>query len=319
MAKASVSSSDALEALDMALARFAEGAAASLESVASAVEHAMDRLEERRRYWAEQVRYWQDAYDAADPEEDDLSALAYRVDEAERQLENVERWQGRVEDCLQGYRGQASRLDELASSRVIEARGFLRKKLELLQDWSGAIHHAGQPSAAQATSAAPASVAGAAAGHAGGFRSAAMPLAPVAPDLTAMPLPAGFCWVKLDDISPAEMAQLPDEGDFRKVEYGEMRRGFEVLEVDILPRLNAAPQDANADYFWQRDRQQGLDESNGAQRVFNAFFGTTNKEHIYLERRKGDRYFSITNGRHRIKVARDLGWQAVPVEAKEVG
>lgn len=315
MPKASVSSLEALEILDLSLGRFAEKTAASLEAASSVAERGIDQLENRRRYWAREVDDRQREYDSADPEEDDLSTLAYRVQEAEGQLANVEQWRNRVDECVQSYSRQQSQVDELVSSRLLEARSFLRRKIETLREWASAAPTDAGYSAAVESASGVSYASGTATNRAvTGFASAAMPLAHSTVNLSDAPLPAGFSWVNLDDISPEAMGRLPEE--FRKVDYAEMRRGFDVLKNEILPLVNESPQNANADYLWRQDRENGLDESNGSQRVFNAFFG---KDPIHLERGKCERYYGITNGQHRIRVARDLGWRAVPAEAKEAG
>ena len=51
------------------------------------------------------------------------------------------------------------------------------------------------------------------------------------------------------------------------------------------------------------------------QQIYDAFF---NKEYVYLERRRGQEKFDITNGRHRIRIALDLGSDAIPARVKDL-
>ncbi|MEN3335563.1 MAG: hypothetical protein V7641_4928 [Blastocatellia bacterium] len=300
--QASIYNVEALEALDAALARFSANAEEALMAVRPEIDRGLDLLEERRVYWARQVQNWQNEYDSADPEEDDLGYIANQLEEAEEALHNVKRWLNAVEESVHAYARQQRRLNEVALARLDEARAFLRHKVAQLYAYA-----AGQINPATA-------------GHAPTATAAlGMPAASQAPlvDLTQSPLPAGFRWISLAEISPAEMSTLPAANEFSKVSYDEVKRGFEVLKDEVLPAIKRDPANASVDYFGQTDRQTGRDEVNGAQRVFHAFFSQIG-EHIYLDKRAGDPYFSITNGRHRLKVARDLGWTAVPAKAVEV-
>jgi hypothetical protein len=319
--QASVLSSEALEALDNALARFCDRAEEAMCAVEPEIGRGLDLLEERRLQWEREVERWQEEYDGADHEEDDIGYIRGRLEEAEEQLSAVERWQARVEDCHQDYSRQAGRMGEVASERIGEARAFLQEKLERLRSYSSG--QASRPSrpftpGIAASSPAPSNP------PAPNDSSPGRTVAPgtmaesAAARITDSPLPAGFRWVRLDEISAQEMNDLPGESDFKKVSYEEVKRGFEVLKNEVLPAIKQDPANADSDYFWHADRRAGLDEWNGAQRVFNAFFGRTGKDHIYLGKKAGEPYFNITNGRHRIKVARDLGWPAVPAEVSEV-
>jgi hypothetical protein len=298
---AAVFSIEALEILNRALKRFASRTEEYLESVAPEIERGIEILEERRQQWARILLSWQEEYDSADPEEDDLDYIACKIEEAEEHLSRLETWQSRVEESQQKFLNRASQLGEFASTQAVEAQTFLSEKIDLIRKYhsipvgSGA---AGSASSSVGSSQISSKIAG----------------SQLANELMALPLPDGFRWINLDEISSEAMSELPTESDFRKVEYNEVVRGFNVLKDEILPLLQQTPQNANSDYFGEQDRNRGFDESNGARRVFDAFFGS---DPIYLERASREGKFNITNGRHRIRVAQDLGFNAIPAKIAE--
>jgi len=71
----------------------------------------------------------------------------------------------------------------------------------------------------------------------------------------------------------------------------------------------------HSSYFSRLDRQAGRSYEEGLQRVYEAFFGA---DHIRLSRFKGSQLWGIDNGRHRIQIARDLGWKFIPAKTIEV-
>ena len=125
--------------------------------------------------------------------------------------------------------------------------------------------------------------------------------------LTQLPLPSGFRWVSLEHISRRDDLGA-DEG-FKKVNESDMRRGFGTLRRQVLPFLESHPE-ANSHSFLEADGYTPEGAPKPRQQVYEAFFG---QGAIALDGPSPDGIFSVTNGRHRIKVARDLGWTAVPV------
>jgi len=71
----------------------------------------------------------------------------------------------------------------------------------------------------------------------------------------------------------------------------------------------------NSAYFFSLDQQAGVSYANGLLRVYEAFFGS---EPIHLSRVKGAPQWTVGNGRHRILVAKELGWKAIPAQTVEV-
>jgi hypothetical protein len=132
-------------------------------------------------------------------------------------------------------------------------------------------------------------------------------------DLTHYALPPGFRWIPLDEI---EIEHIP-ESEFHKVSSDTIRVGMEKLSevLEYLQERLTEPFTDNSIYFMRLDRQAGRANEEGLLRVYEAFFG---QDHIRLRRIKGSSHWIIEKGRHRIQVARALGWKAVPAEAVEV-
>jgi hypothetical protein len=132
-------------------------------------------------------------------------------------------------------------------------------------------------------------------------------------DLTHYALPPGFRWIPLDEI---EVEYIP-ESAFHKVSSNTMQEGLARLRevLECLQERLAEPFTDNSVYFMRLDRRAGRTYEAGLQRVYEAFFG---HDRIHLSRIKGSTRWTIDNGRHRIQVARALGWQAIPAEAVEV-
>ena len=94
-----------------------------------------------------------------------------------------------------------------------------------------------------------------------------------------------------------------------------MVNGLRRLAAEILPRINANPDTLDRDSFRSLDETTGERYEDGLQSIYEAFFC---EEFVYLERQRGQEQFEITNGRHRIKVALDLGWDAIPARVKDL-
>ncbi|HWA54786.1 MAG TPA: hypothetical protein VG816_11480 [Solirubrobacterales bacterium] len=114
------------------------------------------------------------------------------------------------------------------------------------------------------------------------------------------------------DLSEAPLDQIDtsDSGvsgpeSFQKTSYATMREGTQRLDEVVLP---AVKRGADGDYFARLDAERGLDYEHGYQRVYDAFFGS---DSLRLDARADGRY-GVTNGYHRIHVARKLGLRTLP-------
>lgn len=128
-------------------------------------------------------------------------------------------------------------------------------------------------------------------------------------------LPQGFEWVSLTNIEPDGFLT---RDSFSAGQYVELRTHLKSLQCEILPILKSKPE-ADRDYFrmcdingGQTNRECGFTKT--LERTYELFFEA---EHIRLGQKPASTLLGVTNGRHRLSVARDLGWSVIP--AKVVG
>jgi hypothetical protein len=288
-----------LEELDLALARFASESEAALQSIGPEINRKLELLRARREQCEHEVEYWQQAYDDADPEEDDISYISYRLAEAADRLANVSHWQSRVDESHEAYAREGRRFVETVIDECPKARGFVRQKLSELQEYIslkpdgsaapfGLDVGSGIGPPATNDSPSPASEA---------------PLEAI----TELLLPQGFSWIRLDSIEPSELNDLQQLRSKNDLTSEDLKGGLEILRKEILPQIKLHGSGAGSDYFWKLG--QGRSGTNSLQGVYDAFFGS---EPIWVDRFIGQQHFRIGNGRHRIKAAHEMGWPAVP-------
>jgi hypothetical protein len=131
------------------------------------------------------------------------------------------------------------------------------------------------------------------------------------PVSTAGMVPASQTF-RLGNVREVILADLPaiedinGPGDFHKVSLIEMQAGLQRLQ-EMLPVIQSGA-GAGSDYWADYDRAHGLDYPNGSQRVYEAFYG---QDAIRVEC-TGEGY-DVIDGRHRIWLARRMGWVRLPV------
>lgn len=294
---ADVSSIQTLQDLAAALKNFSRRRRELLDDVERSVSRRIERLEERRDGWERELGRRRDDYESAD-EEDDSYHLQMRVEEAEENLQQAERWLERVREAAISYTRSARTLaagdDERAfaflQDRIAELEKYLAIKLDSGSTGS-AFSFKGPGILPNAIGALEQTVASGLEG------------------ITQSILPPGFDWVPLSSIGAEEMANLPSDDNYPKYSKAEMQRGFEVLRRDVLPAIQRGG--ADSDYFGKLDQEAGREFEHGTKRIYEAFFGD---EPITLDRKLDGTEYGITSGGHRIKVAREQGWPAVPAK-----
>jgi hypothetical protein len=128
-------------------------------------------------------------------------------------------------------------------------------------------------------------------------------------ELQAFRLPIGWHWVRLDEI---DTGLRPGETlDFAPGQREGLIDCYRRLLVDILPMLDRN-RDAAHDRFARDDLANGIHDQSGKRGAFDAFFQTG--EPIHLQRDSARGLWVADSGRHRIEVARSLGWSAVPAQ-----
>lgn len=107
-------------------------------------------------------------------------------------------------------------------------------------------------------------------------------------------------------LSMIDLTDSPVAGpeSYGKVPYAEMRRGLFSLEEKVLPAVSRG---AVGDDFSQLDQRRALGYADGFRRIYDSFFGDGA---ILLDWHDGS--FHVTNGYHRLQIARELGWKTIP-------
>ena len=311
-----ITSFEALGRLEAVLGIFSGDVIDKIQSIGRNMESQLAEIEGCCQELEREIGYWESEYEQADYEEDDIGYLVYKRQEAEEKLRRAQNLQRQVEEASENFARCARRVNAIADERLNEARAFLRQNLKVLQELT-AIQPEGNDFAVRSLSNATL-LSNSSASNEQISENLSLSKNSVA-ELEKIPLPKGFKWIRLDEISQKEISELPNESQFKKVSYEEMKNGLEKFESEILPVLQNNPDKSNADYFEDLDKKNGNDEITGTKKIFNVFFSRQFPEFIKVERfSESSKYDSITNGRHRIKVARDLGWQVIPAEATEV-
>ena len=298
MKGAELHSLDALTDLEDSLRRFKSRVEECMKAVDSSTRLQMSELNRRYEEARYQVRQCEEALCSSD-DEDSNSDGEQMLSEAMDRLALTRRWQSAAAESCEHYQAVARSFDLMLQSDLPKAQLLLRTKHEAGSDYL-ALQLDGQTGIYQAPRAAP-------------VRPSVQPQqvqTPSADRVEQFPLPAGFRWISIEDISP-ENSLRSDEG-FGKVSESDMRRSFGTLRRKILPYLERNPQ-ANSHTFFEMDgySESGLPQAR--QKTFEAFFG---ESPIVLDKARsgGDGKLSVINGRHRIKVAKDLGWTHIPVK-----
>lgn len=301
--QAKVLSLDSLAELEMAIGRFASAAgeaAAGLRAEFSRRQAFLDEQEEDARA---EVSHWREAVDNAEGY-DELQGCLFALTEAGSRLGRVRGWRARVLDESLQFGSALAGFDRLLGRTIPASRSYLRSGVADLRAYAAVELLSGD----RPSGAAPAATA------------VSPPIqgsdpTPRPEQLTDLSLPSGYVWVPLAQVSDVELAGVSSKDDYKKVSYDDMVVGLELLADEVLPRVDADPSGARSEVFLELDEMAGRPHEKGLQQIYDAFFGN---EHIYLERQRGMTKFDITNGRHRIRVALDLGWTAIPARVKDL-
>ena len=226
----------------------------------------------------------------------DCTAFACALEEAREELAEacrrraeVETSTARVRAAIERYFDQAYRFRAVVTDQADAARAFVLSRLDNLEEYRGLaiptdwVRPAGasQPSRPSQNAGQPA-------------KSLFRELGIVSVQVAAI------------DVSDSTVRSA---ADFAKVSYEEMLEGVQRFVAEVQPKVG---QGAGADYFFQKDCEEGRDYEHGLQRLFDAFYGDGR---IRLTR-LGSRYV-ITNGQHRVFIARQLGLATLPASVAE--
>ena len=105
------------------------------------------------------------------------------------------------------------------------------------------------------------------------------------------------------DLSDSHVHDLSDFGG-KGVTYDDIVEGFRKLETTVRPHYQRG---SRKDFFRQMDLDLGHDYAHGYLKIYEVFYGD---EAIVLSKIKDT--YSVTNGYHRLFVARLLNIKAIP-------
>jgi hypothetical protein len=289
----------ALVELELALQRFALRGAEALAAIRSQCERNRKRLDQRAEDANREVRRRAAAVESAD--EEDIDDCQQALEDAREAKAEIQSWQKRVEDEYQSFRRDAAHFEATIDRTVSEGRSVLRSKIALLNEYRVTQVKAGNFTSPGGSISASASVA-----QVDASRSDA---------LQNFKLPPGFLWIPLSQIRlKEELENVQTAGDYKKVDKETMRSGMVRLQTEVLPFMSDEADLRGSDDFGERDRANSLSYEHGLQRVYDAFFG---ESHIQLSRSVVPGPFDITNGRHRVRLAQELGWDAIPARTED--
>jgi hypothetical protein len=294
-----VNSFGALEELEIVIRTFSTRFAEVLEdadrNIARKREIIDDVVTERQR----RVVYCEREYEEADPDEDDTGEILNRLEEAQDELHDAQRWQKRIEDLYSSYSQQAGRLAFLCTEDARKAHAVLRQKINDLNEYAELSEESGEPGVLDAVLGAAEQVV------AGGVST----IEASVDSLSNFLLPPKFEWISLDRIEPADLEELPTDEEFKKMPKEDMTAGMNLLRSRILPEMQRDPNLIGSDYFWEVDQREGRTGVNSLKNIYDAYFGG---ERMRVEPSSRSGYYNLDHGRHRLKLAKELGWTMVP-------
>lgn len=298
-----VHSVEAVDNLRSAYSRFQTEAQETLQAAEQEIHRTEGWLQERLTYWITEEQRRQEELRLATAALTRCEASGYRdpktgayykpactaekqavlrtkaqLQEAQQRLKDVQTGIRMVGQAVDTYHIQAQRTTRLLSSSFPNAISFLTSKIADLQAYlSGGVGNASTP---------------------GGYSSSSRGYG-TAPH-------QGIDIVHLDQIDLSD-SHVTGAGDFKKVSPQTMIEGFQKLQDVVIP---AVAKGADADYFARLDASQGLDNANGYLNIYHVFYGDTSC--IRLDK-VGNKY-TVTNGYHRLFIARHLGITSVPAK-----
>jgi hypothetical protein len=299
--QAEVLNVEALDGLRHLLEHIGRSITRALDSAENEIAIQLRRIDNARDFAIEEVRRAERELDGA--EEEDQSACEAELEAAEKLLHRIELAQENVISAvirLQGIGATGS--DEIVRNGIAflsEKRAQLQNYLALQADGGDSVHQVARLPSSPAISE----------GRTDFGAAGLIDLSYEA--LSKLELPTGFQWIKLEAISLRD-ALRPNERFGKGVSRDDMVQGFSALRTGVLPLLQSKSS-ADQEFFRNSDMENGVYGTEaGLLRCYEAFFSKTDS--IVLDRTQGSTEYGVTNGRHRIEVARELGWSAVPAQ-----
>jgi hypothetical protein len=233
--------------------------------------------------------------------EDEVSFAQREMNEALDRLDLVRRVRDEMRGAAEDFLGGARELRTVSDERMRLARLYLQAKSRELHAYLsvaspvGATGFASSPHASDGTT--------------GIAFSTGLPASRHVVERKSRFAERGVVPVSLDDI-PAEALGFLSKDDFRKYSYDQMLNGVRRFDREVRPAVEAGQ---GRDYFRAKDREVGVDYQHGLERLYDAFYGS---EPIRVTKLKSGRY-DVTNGRHRLFVAKQAGLRSLPMRVSE--
>jgi hypothetical protein len=294
-----------LQALEAELKRTLESMQARVRACQQKVaqkqweaEQARDALENCRSY--EDDDYQPDC----SGEEDELRQAIREFETAKRNFETVKILYSKVENAVSEFHQHIRRLRDLATTNVNRANAYLENKTAILESYRNVRPESVNPLAINSESASSL--------QSNVITTSALSATTSLANVTTKELSdTSGQWVETRlhnfDLSILLSPEyIQGAGDFQKVKLDEMQDGLKKLQ-EMKPVIEQGVGNSK-DYWSDIDKKKGLDYPNGYQRVYEAFYGA---EPIRIIK-DGDKY-DITNGRHRIWAAKQLGIKTLPL------
>lgn len=228
--------------------------------------------------------------------ESDYSEEQYRLSElvAKRtELERILRLSKDLSRAQRNYQQKSRRMEHAISELLPSVKLFLSQVIEDLQSYMS-VPSSGYVSNLLGD------------GHIKASVQSTLKVKSALPENQHVMLPPHFSWLNVDEIEPTDFL---DESS--KISNDQLRIAFQLLDYSILPAFKMFGRTIGKDWFYAQDQAKGLMPNEGLEIVYSSFFGV---DAIVIDRRENaSSVYRIINGRHRIAIARDLGWAAVPV------
>jgi len=326
MTTVNVRSIDALEELQTGLIRYADQAQATLDAVQREVQRTLDWLDERVRHWQnvvarceEEVQRARAAYERCMASGDrehppacgHLEAAVYearrRLTQAEAEARMAAEARKAVLAEAEAYQREAGRLRAFVQADTPKAVETLRYKVSVLRSYTGGGSAGGVAAGALTFGAGMAigAAIGALAGREAADRGDAAGQPPVFAEGSEPPIQLLHPEIRVVPIDQIDLSDSPVQGDadFHKVSHADMVEGLTKLQ-QVQQWIE---QGATDQMLRDIDAQQGLSGVQSYHNIYRVFYGDSAIKLDWVDGR-----YQVTNGYHRLAVAKELGLTTIP-------
>ena len=236
-------------------------------------------------------------------EEQELRIAKLECLRAEKQLTETKQWLNRVDRQIEKYYYAAQKMNQLVDMVSVNSMVFLQKKIIEIEKYINLSQGNSQSTHAVNYSSNVNNITQS--------LSSTSTVANIASQSNTTP----GNWVE-KGIQSVDLSQLPEvegingPGDFQKESMENMEKGLKKLEII----RNVINQGAGTDssYWAEVDKRKNLTYTNGYQKIYEAFYGDS---HIRIV--KDGNNYSISNGRHRVWLAKKMGIHSLPASVVE--